>query len=66
MLVGQTATLNLQLSPSTVQESVTVTGEAPLVDMRNSAVGGNLDAKQLSEIPEAKYHQSLDHLTNEL
>src|ERR1043166_5376374 len=51
LLVGQTATLDLQMSPSTVQESVTVTGEAPLVDMKNSAVGGNLDAKQLSEIP---------------
>jgi hypothetical protein len=51
LLVGQTATLDLQMQPSTVQESVTVTGEAPLVDMKNSAVGGNLDAKQLSEIP---------------
>ena len=51
LLVGQTATLDMQMSPSTVQETVTVTGEAPLVDMRNSAVGGNLDAKQLSEIP---------------
>ena len=51
LLVGQTATLDLQMSPSTVQESVTVTGEAPLVDMKNSAVGGNLDAKQLSELP---------------
>src|SRR5690242_6254848 len=51
LLVGQTATLDLQMAPSTVQESVTVTGEAPLVDMKNSSVGGNLDAKQLSEIP---------------
>src|ERR1700741_2897477 len=51
LLVGQTATLDLQMSPSTVQESVTVTGEAPLIDMKNSSVGGNLDAKQLSEIP---------------
>src|SRR5512132_4703504 len=33
LLVGQTATLDLQMAPSTVQESVTVTGEAPLVDM---------------------------------
>src|ERR1051325_6996485 len=33
LLVRQTAVLNLQLSPSTVQESVTVTGEAPLVDI---------------------------------
>src|SRR6476660_538380 len=48
LLLGQTASVDLQMAPSTVQESVTVTGEAPLVDMKNSAVGGNLDAKQLS------------------
>src|SRR5580765_1954052 len=33
LLVGQQATINLQMAPSTVQESVTVTGEAPLVDV---------------------------------
>src|ERR1044071_6868187 len=32
LLVGQTAVLNLQMAPSAVQESVTVTGEAPLID----------------------------------
>src|SRR5438105_15416035 len=31
LLVGQTITLNLQLSPSSVQETVTVTGDAPLI-----------------------------------
>ena len=30
-LVGQTLTVNAQMRPSTVQESVTVTGEAPLI-----------------------------------
>ena len=32
LLVGQTAAVNLQLAPSQVQETVTVTGQAPLVD----------------------------------
>src|SRR5205814_6443672 len=32
MLVGQTSVLNFQLAPSTLQETVTVTGEPPLVD----------------------------------
>ena len=32
LLVNQQAVINLQLSPSTVQESVTVTGEAPLIE----------------------------------
>jgi len=40
LLVGQTATLNLQMAPSTVQETVTVTGEAPLIDLKNSSLGG--------------------------
>jgi hypothetical protein len=51
LLVGQTATLNLQMAPSTVQETVTVTGEAPLIDLKNSSLGGNIDARQVSELP---------------
>src|SRR4026208_153785 len=38
ILVGQTAAVNAQMSPSTVQETVTVTGEAPLVDTTGSTV----------------------------
>ena len=33
LLVGQNAVLNLQMGPSTLQETVTVTAEAPLLDM---------------------------------
>ncbi len=51
LLVGQTATLNMQMAPSTVQETVTVTGEAPLVDLKGSAIGGNVDPKQIQELP---------------
>jgi len=51
MLVGQTATLNLQMAPSTVQETVTVTGEAPLIDLKNSSLGGNIDGRQVQELP---------------
>src|SRR4029434_3200484 len=32
ILVGQTSTVNFQMAPSTLQETVTVTGEAPLVN----------------------------------
>src|SRR5687768_1426904 len=32
LLVGQQATISLQMSPATLQESVTVTAEAPLLD----------------------------------
>ena len=51
MLVGQTATLNLQLAPSTIQETVTVTAEAPLIDLKNSSLGGNIDPRQVQELP---------------
>ena len=51
ILVGQTASLNLQLAPSTVQETVTVTGEAPLIDLKTSSLGGNIDARQVAELP---------------
>jgi hypothetical protein len=51
LLVGQTATLNMQMAPSTVQETVTVTGEAPLIDLKNSSIGGNIDPRQVQDIP---------------
>ena len=51
LLLGQTVVLNLQLAPSTVQESVTVTGEAPLVDVTSSTVSGNIDPRQMQELP---------------
>lgn len=51
VLVGQTAVLNLQLAPSSVQESVTVTGEAPLIEMTSSTLSGNVDARQMEALP---------------
>jgi hypothetical protein len=51
LLVGQTATLNMQMAVSTLQESVTVTGEAPLIDVATSVVGGNIDERQVQELP---------------
>src|SRR5882672_5150995 len=51
MLVGQTAVVNFQMAPSALQETVTVTGEAPLVDTRTSTVGSNIDPRQMSELP---------------
>ena len=51
VLVGQQIALNLVMSPSTLQETVTVTGEAPLVNVSSSELGGNIDSLQLSELP---------------
>jgi hypothetical protein len=51
LLVGQQGVLNFELSPSTVQESITVTGEAPLPDLTSSSMGGNVDPRQTQELP---------------
>jgi len=51
LLVGQTITLNLQMAPSTLQETVTVTGEAPLIETQSSEVGGTIDPRQVSDLP---------------
>jgi hypothetical protein len=51
LLVGQEGVVNFQLSPSAVQETVMVTGEAPLINITSSSLGGNIDTLQLSELP---------------
>src|SRR6266850_4544520 len=51
MLVGQTTVVNFQMAPSNLQETVTVTGEAPLIDTTTSTVGSNIDPRQMSELP---------------
>jgi hypothetical protein len=49
--VGQQVALNLQMAPAALQESVTVTGEAPLVDTTQSNLGSNIDSRQVSDLP---------------
>jgi hypothetical protein len=51
LLAGQTSTINLQMSPSDVQETVTVTAESPLLDVATSSLGGNIDPQQVQEMP---------------
>src|SRR5438876_6807186 len=51
LLVGRLGVVNLQMSPSTVQESVTVTAEAPLVDTTSSSRGGTIDPRHTQELP---------------
>jgi hypothetical protein len=51
LLVGQTAVVNVQMAPSGIQETVTVTGEAPLIETTTSALGGNVDPRQVAELP---------------
>ena len=51
LLVGQQAVMNLQMAPSAVQESITVTAEAPLLDMTSSTLAGNVDPRQMQDLP---------------
>ncbi len=51
LLVGQNRTVPFALQVAALQESVTVTGEAPLVDTRSAAVTGNVDRRQMEELP---------------
>jgi hypothetical protein len=53
LLVGQTITLNLRMAPSNLQETVTVTGEAPLIETQSSELGGNIDPRQVQDLPTA-------------
>ena len=51
ILVGQTAALKLEMAPDTITEAVTVSAEAPLVDTASSTLGGNIDRRQMQELP---------------
>ncbi|MBM3818275.1 MAG: carboxypeptidase regulatory-like domain-containing protein [Acidimicrobiia bacterium] len=51
LLVGQTGAVNMQMSPSTVQETVTVTADTPLLNVSTSQLGGNVDPQQVQELP---------------
>ena len=51
LLVGRTATLNLDMAVSGVQETVTVTGEAPLIDTTSSNIASNIDPRQMQDLP---------------
>ena len=50
-LVGQNVTLPFVLKLASVEETVTVSGQAPLVDTRSSAVSGNVDRRQMESMP---------------
>jgi outer membrane receptor protein involved in Fe transport len=51
LLVGQTVTINMQMSPGGVAESLTVTAQAPLIETATSSLGASIDPRQVSELP---------------
>lgn len=49
--VGQTSTLEVVLSIGALEETVTVSGQSPLVDLTSAEVGGSIAADELVELP---------------
>lgn len=51
LLVGQNRTVPFAMQVASLSETLTVTGEAPLVDVSSSQVTGNVDRRQMEELP---------------
>ncbi|MCJ7643422.1 MAG: TonB-dependent receptor [Candidatus Aminicenantes bacterium] len=53
--IGKTTTIDLVLNPTTVEESVTVVGESPVIDVTKSGTSTTYDKQLLENIPKARF-----------
>ncbi len=53
LIIDQTASLEVTLRPAGVSESITVTGESPIVDTTRSEVSTSVSTKQIQDLPVA-------------
>ncbi|HYX23132.1 MAG TPA: TonB-dependent receptor [Thermoanaerobaculia bacterium] len=53
LLLGSTPTVNFTLQSAKISESITVTSEAPLVEVTNTTVGTTIQQEQIKNIPSA-------------
>ena len=51
LAVGQAGSLDFNMTVAAVEETVTVTGEAPLVDLQQSSMGGTINPLQMEALP---------------
>ena len=51
VLVGQNRPVPFAMQVATLSETLTVTGESPLVDITSTQVSGNVDRRQMEELP---------------
>jgi Carboxypeptidase regulatory-like domain/TonB dependent receptor len=51
LTIGQEATVPIQMQLVTVQETVTVTGESPLVEVSKTTLGSTITAQKLDQLP---------------
>src|SRR5438093_3241054 len=49
--IGNTVTLDISLAVGGIEESVTVTGESPLVDVTSKQIGANIGQAELGALP---------------
>jgi Carboxypeptidase regulatory-like domain len=54
VVINQTLTVDQQLQLASLQETVTVTGESPIVDTSTTTMGTNFTRELLTEIPNAR------------
>lgn len=54
VIINQTLTVDMQMQVATLQETVTVTGDSPIVDTSTTAMGTNFTKELLTEIPNAR------------
>ncbi len=54
VVINQTLTVDMPMQLSTLQETVTVTGESPVVDTSTTTLGTNFTKELLTEIPNAR------------
>jgi len=53
LIIDQTAILNFALKPAAISETVTVTGESPIVDVTRSDVSTSVSTQQIQDLPVA-------------
>ena len=54
LAVGFNATINVSMQVSAMQETLTVTGESPVVDQKASKIVTNFDAEKLANLPSSR------------
>lgn len=70
--IGRTTALDVQLELSTLEETITVVGESPLLDTKSTVIGATFDESLLEEVPSARdvwsllEHQAPGVTTNRL
>src|SRR5262245_7479861 len=51
LAVGNQLTIDIQLEIGAVEETITVSGQSPIIDVTSKEIGGNIGTKELADIP---------------